>query len=193
MQKKNILKVLIFTFIVLMSQLVRAQIHSTGIEIPKTLNYIENEPLYLYGAGTRKILWLDMYVGVIFLNEKNLTPNQIIESRQPMAIRLHIISTLVSKKRIIKAIEDGFDKTTNGNLAQYKSRIDKMIGFFNEEIQPNDIIDLVCYPSGKIDIFRNSKLKGTLQGHDFKQALFGMWISENAVDKKMKSELLNAK
>lgn len=192
MQKQNKILFTRLTFtLVFITQFSFAQMNVSGVTIPTSLNYAQANPMQFYGAGTRKFLWLDMYVGVIFLNEKSLTPNQIINSNKPMALRLHIISSLISRKRTIKAIEDGFDKTTNGNAVQYQDRIDKMISFFKSEIEPNDIIDLVYFPTQEIKIYKNETYLGSLYGLDFKQVLFGMWLSENAVDKKMRSELLN--
>ena len=169
---------------------VKAQVVISGIEMPKDLTYIQAEPLELYGVGVRKFLWMDMYVGAIFLNEMQLKPNQIIEANKPMALRLHILSSLVSNKRIIKAIQEGFDNSTNGNLHKYQKRIDQMIGYFDEEIQPDDIIDLVYNTSGNTMIYRNKKQLGSINGLDFKQALFGVWLSDKAVDSNLKNELL---
>lgn len=186
--KHQIAILILFTLIGYSSS---AQIQISGVEIPPSIHYKNTEALQLYGAGLRKFLWIDMYVGVIYLKDKKLTPHQIIHSNEPMALRLHIISSLISKKRTIKAIKDGFDKATKGNASQYQERIDQMIGFFKNEIQPNDIIDLVYKPSGEIRIYRNTNYLGSLNGLDFKQALFGMWLSENAVDKNMREAILN--
>lgn len=168
----------------------KAQVAISGIEMPKSLTYIKAEPLELFGVGTRDFLWMDMYVGGIYLAELTLKPNQIIDSNNSMALRLHILSSLVSNKRIIKSIKDGFNKSTNGRLVDYQDRIDQMIGFFDQDIRPNDILDLVYNATGHTKIYRNQVYLGSIEGLDFKQALFGIWISNNAVDTSLKEQLL---
>lgn len=167
-----------------------AQIQVSGVNMPQKLTYIENEPLALFGTGARTFLWMDMYVGAIFLNESNLKANAIIEANESMALRLHILSSFVSNKRIIKAIQNGFNEATDGNLKAYEQRIDKMISFFNDDIKPNDIIDLVYKTSGHTSVYRNARLLGNIDGLDFKQALFAVWLSDKAVDQGFKKDLL---
>ena len=188
MLKANLIYSLILFLLISFST--QAQIQIAGIEIPQKLTYIENEPLDVFGIGVRDFLWIDMYVGAVYLNNLQLKPHQIVEVNQPMALRLHILSSLISNKRIIKSILDGFDKSTQGNLEDYKIRIDKMINFFNKEINPGDIIDLVYNASGQTQIYRNMKHLGSIDGLDFKKALFGIWLSESPANEGFKNDLL---
>lgn len=180
--------VLFFLFIFSLKN--HAQVQISGIEIPLKLAHRQVQPMDLHGIGVRKFLWMDMYVGAVFLNQHQLSPTQIIQANAPMALRLHILSSLVSRKRIIKSIYDGFDKISDGNLPKYQQRIDRMISYFNQDVHPNDIIDLVYKTSGEIMIFRNNKHLGSIEGLDFKQALFSIWLSEKAVDKGLRDGLL---
>lgn len=185
-------KFIYFLLVFFMANNLYSQRQIAGIEVPQNLIYLNDVNLDLYGVGVRKFLWMDMYVGAIFLTNIKERPIEIIESNENMAMRLHILSSLVSNKRIIKAIEDGFQKSTQGNLYYYQSRIDKMISFFEGEISPGDIIDMVYSENGITQVFLNQKKLGEIKGLDFKKALFGVWLSNDPVDKSLKQQMIGS-
>lgn len=163
-----------------------------GVEIPQTIEYINDFKLNLYGVGVRSFFWIDMYVGAIFLSNEKEHPKEIIETNENMGMRLHILSSLVSNKRMIKAIEEGFQKSTKGNLCSYQSRINEMIGFFEGEISPGDVIDMIYSNTGFTQVFLNQKKLGEIKGLDFKKALFGVWLSNDPIDKSLKQQMIGS-
>lgn len=187
--EKTILFIGIFFSISFANQ-VNAQIDLSGTEIPSYLEINSKDTLQLFGAGAREILWLDVYLVVIYFNELDYNSEELIQANKTMGLRLYMKSSLVSKKRIKMAIERGFNKSTQGNYKKYKTRIEQMIDSFEEEIYKNDVIDLIYFPSEGTRFYKNNQYLGTIQGADFKQALFGIWLSEHAVDKDLKEKLL---
>lgn len=187
--EKTILFIGIFFSISFANQ-VNAQIDLSGTEIPSYLEINSKDTLQLFGAGAREILWLDVYLVVIYFNELDYNSEELIQANKTMGLRLYMKSSLVSKKRIKMAIERGFNKSTQGNYKKYKTRIEQMIDSFEEEIYKNDVIDLIYFPSEETRFYKNNQYLGTIQGADFKQALFGIWLSEHAVDKDLKEDLL---
>lgn len=171
-------------------QQANAQIHISGTKIPQDLKINTQDTLQLYGAGSRTIFWIDVYLVAVYFNGNDYTAQQLIDANETMGLRLYMKSSLVSKSRIKTAIERGFNKSTNGNYKKYKTRIEDMIDSFEEEIYKNDVIDLIYHPSGETRFYKNNKYLGTVQGIDFKEALFGIWLSENAVDSGLKEEIL---
>jgi hypothetical protein len=187
--KKYILFVvvsIVFSFISIAS----AQVQISGIEVPRYLEVNKGEKLELFGAGPRKILWIDVYWVAIYFNEKDYSSNELINSNQTMGLRLYMKSSLVSKSRIKSAIERGFNKSTDGNYHKYKTRMEQMIDSFEEEINKNDIIDLIYYPTGETYFYKNNQYLGIIQGFDFKQALYGIWLSQNCVDNSLKTDIM---
>ncbi|GGE43458.1 chalcone isomerase family protein [Psychroflexus planctonicus] len=187
--EKTILFIGIFFSLSFVNQ-ATAQIELSGTEIPSYLEINSKDTLQLFGAGAREILWLDVYLVVIYFNESDYNSEELILSNKTMGLRLYMKSSLVSKKRIKMAIERGFNKSTQGNYKKYKTRIEQMIDSFEEEIYKNDVIDLIYFPSEETRFYKNNQYLGTIQGADFKQALFGIWLSEHAVDKDLKEDLL---
>lgn len=166
-----------------------AQIKVGDVTLPEKIQAGDTHLLF-NGAGIRKKLWWDLYVGGLYLKSKNGNDKGIIHADAPMAIKMHITSTMITGERMEEAIREGFDKSTKGEIAPLTSRIDELITTFREEIKIGDIFDLVYIPGNGVKVYKNEKNAATIQGMDFKKALFGIWLSDDPVDKKLKENML---
>jgi hypothetical protein len=45
-------------------------------------------------------------------------------------------------------------------------------------------------PSSGVLVHKNGKQKGRIAGNEFKQALFGIWLSDRPVDESLKQAML---
>lgn len=149
------------------------------------------EKVSLNGAGVREKLWIDLYAAGLYLNEKSSDANSILNAEKPMAIKLHIVSKLISSQKMIDAVTEGFEKSTNGNTAPIQKEIDSMLNFFKEDIKKNDVFDLVYLPAKGVIAYKNGEEKGIVEGKDFKKALFGIWLSNDPADSSLKEDLLS--
>ena len=160
-----------------------------GIDMPDSLE-VGKSKLVLNGAGVRSKFFMDLYVGGLYLQNKSNNPQEIIEANQPMAIRLHIISSLITSKKMENATMEGFENATKGNIEPIKSEIERFISVFKENIEKNDIFDLLYLPGEGLEVYKNDELKSRIHGLAFKQALFGIWLSDKPAQKSLKEEML---
>ena len=167
-----------------------AQINISGTEIPKFLTIDSHKSLPLYGAAARKILWIDVYLVSIFINESNHNAQQLIHSNETMVLRLYMKTSLVSKSRLKMAIERGFKKSQQNNYTKYKNKVENIVDKIEGEIEKNDVVDLVYLPSGQTKFYINERYLGRILGIDFKQALFSIWLSENCIDQELKNQII---
>jgi len=149
-----------------------------GVELPNTLKAGKTE-LVLNGAGVRTKFMMDMYVAGLYLEKKSHDAEKIIQADEPMAIRLHITSKLISSKKMVSATEAGFVTATEGNTAPIQKKIDSFISVFKKGIQRNDVYDLVYIPGTGVEAGKNGTILETIPGIEFKQALFGIWLCKN--------------
>jgi hypothetical protein len=187
--KKN---VLIIVFLIMQFGVIFAQnqIEKDGVIVPKSMEF-NNEKLVLNGYGTRSKAWLDLYVQALYLTVPSQDPQEILDSETEMAIRIEIISKLVSSKKLTKALENGFEKSCGDNLAIMQPKIDLFKNMLTDAIVDNDVFVLLYNPSEiAIEVYKNNLLKGKIPGSDFKKALFGIWLSDNPADDDLKNELL---
>merc|ERR1711991_676538 len=184
-QKENPMKKIILTLILtgfIFSVPTYAKTEIGGVTLPDTIK-VGDETLVLNGGGIREKFWLDMYVGGLYLSQK------IIESDQPMAIFMEIVSGMITSERMIEAVEEGFQKSTGGNTIPIQKDIETFINAFREKIQEKDTF-LISYHAGAVTIAKNGKEITSFGNLKFKQALFGIWFGNEPADENLKQGML---
>ena len=187
--KKIILTLILTGFIFSVPTFAKTEIG--GVTLPDTLK-VGNVNLVLNGGVTREFLWIDLYIAGLYLKQKDSDPQQIIESDQPMAIFLEIVSGIITSEKMIEAIEEGFQKSTDGNTSPIQENIDILIkSGFKEKIQEGDTF-LISYHAGAVTIAKNGKEITSFGNLKFKQALFGIWFGNEPADENLKQGMLGA-
>ena len=174
--------------VLLMTSIAEAR-EVSGKNIPESMNAGDNS-LLLNGAGTRTKMWMSIYAAGLYLPKEMHNAKEIINADIPMAIKMHVISGLMSADKLEGALREGFEQSTNGNLSLLKDRIDKFILAQKAELNKDDILEYVYIPGKGVSVFSKGKLATTLEGLDFKKALFGIWLSDNPCEEDLKEELL---
>jgi hypothetical protein len=127
----------------------------------------------------------------LYLTKKETNPQKIIESDQPMAIYMEIVSGMITSERMIEAVEEGFQKSTGGNTGPIQKDIETFINAFREKIQEKDTF-LISYNAGVVTFVKNGKEITTFGNLKFKQALFGIWFGNEPADENLKEGMLGA-
>lgn len=165
------------------------QTKAAGVLIPNYESF-EGEKMVLNGVGVREKFWMDMYAGALYLTSRTSNAPSIVAANEPMAIKLHIVSKLITSDKMVDAVNEGFNNSTNGNIAPLQAEIKKFKSFFKEEIKQNDVFDIAYLPSRGVVVYKNNNELGFVNGLNFKKALFGIWLSDSPADKKLKSGML---
>ena len=185
-------KLLLLLIAVVVSSTAVAQIKVGGVVLPATHKF-QDQTLLLNGAGVREKLWIDLYAAGLYLDRKNNNAQEILNADKPMALKLHIVSKLITSEKLVEAVTEGFENSTNGNTAPIQDEIDQLLSFFKEDVKKNDVFDLVYTPNRGVVAYKNGKERGAVKGKEFKKALFGIWLSNTSADEDLKDELLAAK
>jgi hypothetical protein len=169
----------------------KAQLTFNGVTLPAKITF-QNQELLLNGGGIRSKLFFMLYTAGLYLTEKHSNAQKILAADKMMAVRFEITSGMINSDNMSEAINEGFDKSTDGNTAPIRERIDALLKTFSaEEIVPGDLFEVVYIPGKGTDIYKNQVLKSTHKGMDFKKALFGIWISDNPVSSSLRKGMLN--
>lgn len=147
--------------------------------------------MMLNGAGTRTKFFMDMYVAALYLKSPTKDAQAVVDADEPMAIRLYIVSSMINSERMSDATRDGFVRSTQGNTAPIEDEIDDMIEAFADAVEDGDVFDLVYLPEEGVTVYRNGVEKTNVEGLEFKQALFGIWLSEDPVQDSVKDDMMN--
>jgi len=178
----------LITFAFLFAPLSIMAVEKGGITMPDNLE-AGGDSLTLNGAGIRSKFVFDLYVAGLYLKNKNNNATAIIKSSDPMAIRLHIISSKITSEKMSKATREGFEKSTGKNTSGISTEIDQFIGAFSDPIKEGDVFEFVNTADG-INVTKNGADKASIASPEFKQALFGIWLSDHPVQGKLKKGML---
>ena len=143
-----------------------------GEELPAQIQTGEHR-LGLNGSGARTKTFLELYVAGLYLTKPNSNSTNIIAADEPMAIRIKITSGL-----------------SGGDTREIRKEINQFREFFKDEIKKGDVFEMVYLPNQGVSVSKNGKLMGTVAGAKFKQALFGIWLSDKPADADLKQALL---
>ena len=166
-----------------------AQLTIEGVALPATIK-AKTEKLVLNGGGLREKYFLDLYVSGLYLKSKSTNADAIIKADEAMAIRIEIVSKLISSKKMISAIEEGMEKYTGGKTAALSQEIEDFKSAFSEEMVVGDIYNLIYIPGDGLTIYKNDKKVKNIKGLKFKQAAFGIWLCDEPADEDLKEGML---
>lgn len=160
-----------------------------GVVLPEKLAAGET-PLQLNGGGVRSRFFIDLYVAGLYLKGPSRDGAKIANADEPMAIRLAIISGMITSEAMETATREGFVNSTGGNTAPIQKEIDSFINVFKSEIKVGDVYDLIYTPGKGVEVFKNGKSQSVTPGLPLKRALFGIWLGEKPAQKDLKEALL---
>lgn len=189
--KKNLLFVFLF-LIQFLPVNAQSQFEIEGVTVPRTIDF-EGKKLELNGFGVRSKAWVDVYVQALYLTTLSQDPQFIMDSETPMGIRIEIISSLVSSKKLSKALYKGLEKSVGEEgMLKLEKEARLLETLVNSEItKKGDVFKLIYNPlDTSIWIIKNDKLAGKIAGIEFKKAFLGIWLSDKPVDADLKNDLL---
>lgn len=162
-----------------------------GIHIDEKITAENGEILQLNGVGLRKKLWVDIYVGSLYLAEKNSNIAEILSTSTAYRLQIDFVYKEVAKQKLQNAWRDGFEKNQNKEtMTQLKSRTELFYSYFETNAVKGDRYSLDYIPGTGTKITKNKKLKGIIPGVDFKNALLEIWLGNFPADSGLKKGLL---
>ena len=162
---------------------------SFGSEIPKQIEY-QGSKLNLNGQGTRIIFFMKVYEGSLYLETKSSNAEEIVNMNDPMAIRIDVTSAMVTADAMKKALSEGLEKSTSNNTDPISNEIDQLSSSFNSDVSTGDFYEFIYLPEKGTHVLKNSKLVELIKGVEFKKAFFGIFLSDNPIQKNLKKAML---
>ena len=158
-------------------------------ETPQVIEY-QNNKLVLNGQGTRVVFFMKVYQGSLYLEAKSSDANQIIKDNAPMAIRIDVISEMVTADAMKQALGEGLEKSTNNDMGAISNEIEQLSRSFNSAVTSGDFYEFIYIPDIGMHVLKNNALVELIPGLDFKKAFFGIFLSKNPIQKNLKNAML---
>ena len=142
------------------------------------------------GQGTRIIFFMKVYEGSLYLETKNSNAEEIVNLDAPMAIRIDVISSIVTADAMKRALSEGLEKSTGNNTDPIRNEMEQLSSVFNTDVSTGDFYEFIYLPKTGINVLKNSELEELIKGMDFKKAFFGIFLSDNPIQKNLKKAML---
>lgn len=143
--------------------------------------------LRLTGAGLFRYWGFKAYTGALYLEEG--APIEAVLSDTAKRIELEY-------RRAIKGKDFGpaTDKSIAKNVdAQTYERLRPQIDYHNslyEDVQPGDRYSLTYIPGRGTELALNGETKGLIEGAEFAQAVFSIWLGPKPINTSFKKQIL---
>jgi mevalonate kinase len=158
-------------------------------DIPSSMEY-QGSKLVLNGHGSRVKFFMKVYENSLYLEATNSNAEEIMNKDAAMAIRIDVTSSLVTVNAMKKALNEGLVKSTGNNIGPIMKEIDQLTSTFNSDVSTGDFYEFIYLPDAGTNVLKNSEYIDTIPGIEFKKAFFGIWISNNPIQKNLKKAML---
>ena len=165
-----------------------------GVDMPETLQ-VGDAILVLNGVGTRTIAFvIKPYVGGLYLKNAETDAKKIMMADETMAIRLNIISS-TGRGTMMNALRKGLRSSLDamgGDFEMIRTRFDAFQEFFPEDkFEEGNFVDFAYLPGEGLKVYKNDGFVGLIEGIDFKQAFFGIWLNDSSpADSSLKTAMI---
>jgi len=153
---------------------------------------LDNQNLVLNGAGIRTKWLFKIYVGALYLPQKQTSAEAVIADEHQHRIAMHILHGL-SGEKLFNAFKEGIEaNNTPAELAALGVQIQEMKLIFDSvnEVKPGDTIMLDYLPDSGTRVTVNGTERGIITGGDFNRALLKIWLGKNPVQDDLKKGML---
>jgi hypothetical protein len=161
-----------------------------GVKVDEVAQ-VGGSALQLNGVGLRTKMMFKVYVGALYLPQKQVDANAIINDHGNKRISMHFLREVASDQ-LIHGMDEGF--FANNNAAELAAIEPQMKAFHQmmtstKEVKEGDVILLDFMPTSA-EFSLNGKAVGKVEGEAFNQALLRVWLGNHAVDVSLKKALL---
>ena len=169
-----------------------------GVKIDDAVVLSRGGPeLVLNGAGVRrKLAFIDVYIGSLYLAKKNSDNEAIIADPGPKRVAMHVLSNEVTAADLISSMNNALA----ANLVPHElALIEKRVRDLNtmmssiKVINKGSVVLLDYIPEVGTRVTVNGEEKMTIPGEDFFRAMLNIWIGNKPVDGRLRDAMLGVK
>ncbi|WP_258406777.1 chalcone isomerase family protein [Shewanella alkalitolerans] len=150
---------------------------------------LSEQTLQLNGAGIRSKFFMDLYVGSLYTQSPSQTLESVLNAPR-VAIRLNIVSGMITSEKMQDAIIDGFDDATDGEPEVIQPQIDAFMALFSAPIAEGDQFTLEAVKDLGVTAYKNGEKQATVEGEAFRKALLKIWLGDKPAQKSLKRAML---
>lgn len=163
-----------------------------GVTMPDQIT-VGQETLVLNGMGLRikrvAFISVKVYVAGLYLPKKGSDPVKVLAADEPRRIVMHFLYKNVGRDKLLEGWNDGFKNNSGSKLEALKARIEKFNALWSD-MKTGDEAVLTYVPGKGTEVAIKGKTIATIEGKDFADALFSIWLGPNPPNEEIKTGLL---
>lgn len=157
-----------------------------GVEVPDTAS-VGGTTLHLNGTGLREYLWLDIYVGAMYLQKPTRSAEQAIETDTPKRMVMHFIYKHVKREKLLETFQEGLER--NPRAQEMGPRIQQLYDMM-QDVHAGDEVVIDYVPGTGTTVTVAGRTHPPIPGADFMQAVWSLFIGPNPPSEQLKAGLL---
>lgn len=162
-----------------------------GVTVAESLQG-DGVELKLNGVGIRSKLF-KIYIAGLYLENPSAEGKVVIEDNGQKKMVMHFLYDEVAADKLTEAWNEGFQANLDeAALAELGTEIREFNDMFETVTEGDDVI-IDYHPEKGTSVTIKGKVKGTVAGKPFADALFSIWLGEEPVTSDLKAELLGVK
>lgn len=158
-----------------------------GVTLPDAAN-VGSARVTLNGVGLREKLFLDIYVGGLYLTHPTKDAAAAIAADEPKRVVMHFIYSKVTKEQMVETFNEGFGGQPG--VAAEKANIDKLIGLVPAQVVAGDELSFDYAPGKGTSLLLNGQTLGTIPGSAFMKLVWGIYLGPHPPTEDLKRGMM---
>lgn len=158
-----------------------------GVNVPETATFA-GKSLVLNGAGLRSKMFIKVYVGALFLEQKASDGKAIIAADAPWLVTM-TFKRGVEKEKILGAFKEGFEKNSPADAASLEPTM-KVLESALKDFKEGDVFTVAYLPGTGAVFTAPGSPPITVAGKKLGDALLRNWLGDKPADDDLKQGML---
>lgn len=181
--------VVLFMALVLSGIATAAEVAGVKLEDKITLSGTE---LVLNGAGIRSKAFFKVYVGALYVSQKQTGLSGVLGLKTPRRVQMTLLRDL-SADQLVDALIDGLsDNHSKAEMDAMKAQVDQLSTIMRsmKEVKTGAVVTIDFAPGTGTQVALNGASKGSIASDAFNNALMKVWLGEHPVSDALKKAML---
>ena len=158
-----------------------------GVTLDETTT-LAGKTLQLNGAGLRSKLFVKVYVGALYLEQKSGDPAAILAADQAWLVSM-AMKRDVEKEKMIGAFKEGFENNSRADLPALLAGLASFDAAL-KDLKSGDVMVITYFPGQGATVVAPGGGSATVEGKVFADALLRNWLGDKPADADLKKGML---
>jgi hypothetical protein len=159
-----------------------------GVAVPDSAS-LGGKTLPLHGAGLRKRLFVKVYVGALYLESHAASAEAVVAADAPKLVRMHFLRD-VGRGDILKTFREGFERNSKATAAAATASLAEVEKVLPAEVKTGQVLLVSYVPGTGTALGVEGGASATVEGKEFADALFRVWMGPEPADADLKAAML---